>query len=341
MNRRIAVSAIVSLALFCCVTAAQAADQALIEAAKREGELTWYTTQRPPFANAAAAAFEAKYAIKVNQATYTSSDVALRISNEGRGGSPQADIFDGTEGVSALKKEGLVLQWQPDSAKRLPAQYVDPNGYWVAANIYVLSPAFNKDLVPKGGEPRTLDDLLDPKWQGKMVWSSTPTVSGSIGFIGLILTEFGDKKGTEYLHKLAAQNITPILGSPATLNQVVTGEYAIALHVFTGQVADAAAKGAPVAWIPMAPALALFAVIGLPKGAPHPNAGKLMMDFLLSEEGQQIYARYGYITVDPNVPPQDPSLRPDGMHYRALYFTPDQIADLLPKFSSVYQDIFR
>jgi ABC-type Fe3+ transport system substrate-binding protein len=91
----------------------------------------------------------------------------------------------------------------------------------------------------------------------------------------------------------------------------------------------------------MVPALALFAVIALPANAPHPNAGKLMMDFLLSQEGQEIYAKFGYITVDPDVPPQDASLRPDGSHYRALNFTPDQVSDVLPKFARIYQDIFK
>jgi iron(III) transport system substrate-binding protein len=319
----------------------RAADQALIEAAKREGRLTWYTTQRPPFAIAAAEAFKARYGITVDHATYTSADVSLRIANEGRAGSMRADIFDGSDGVTKLKGEGLVLPWLPESAARLPARYVDPARYWAASNTYILSPAFNTNLVPKGGEPKTYEDFLDPKWRGKMVWSSTPTMSGAPGFIGLVLAHQGEEKGLAYLRRLAGQNLAAIMGGPAALNNIVTGEYPVNLQVFTRQVIDAAATGAPVDWIPSMPALAVFAVIGLPKNAPHPNAGKLMMDFLLSREGQQIYTSFGYVAVDPDIPLEDASMRAAAIDRKAHYFSPDQVAELLPKFAKIYEEIFR
>jgi iron(III) transport system substrate-binding protein len=166
-------------------------------------------------------------------------------------------------------------------------------------------------------------------------------MSGAPGFIALALTQLGEEKGVAFLHKLAAQKLTSVMGGPAALNQIVTSEYPIDLHVFTRQVIDAAHKGAPVDWIPTMPALAVFAVIGLPKKAPHPNAGKLLMDFLLSREGQEIYARFGYVAVDPDIPLEDPRMRAAGIDRSAHYFSPDQIAEQLPKFTKIYQDIFR
>ena len=335
--RAVACAALLSLTAMPAV----AADQALVDAAKREGQVVWYTTQRAPFPGAVADAFRAKYGVEVKFAIYSAAEVPLRVSNEGKAGNQQADVFDGTEGVPSLKLEGLVLKWQPDSAKRLAPQFVDPNGYWVATNVYVLSPAFNTNLVPKGSEPKTFEDLLDPRWKGKMVWSATPTMTGPGGFIGAVLDRFGEEKGMDYLRKLHAQNITPILGSPATLNQVVTGEFPIALHVFSGQVADAMGKGVPISWIPMEPAVALLAVVGQPVNAPYPNAGKLLMDFLVSPEGQQIYAQHGHIGVDPAAKAKDAELRPDGIKYRAIYFSPDQIAQLAPRYAGIFRDIFR
>ncbi len=119
----------------------------------------------------------------------------------------QADIFDGTSPTPPLKRAGLVQQWIPPSAELLPPQYVDRDHYWAATNLYVLTPGFNTELVPKGTEPKTYRDLLDPKWKGKMAWNSSPQTSAGPGFIGTVLADMGDEKGLAYLHDLSEQNI--------------------------------------------------------------------------------------------------------------------------------------
>ena len=339
MQMKIAHALVLAAAIFCAP--ALAADQALVDAAKREGRVVWYTTQRPPFAIAAAEAFQAKYGIAVEHATYTSADVSLRIANEGRSGNMRADVFDGSDGVGSLKAEGLVDQWLPDSAKRLPGRFYDANGYWVASNTYILSPAFNTALIPNNGQPKSYEDMLDPKWKGRMVWSTTPTMSGAAGFIGLVLRVYGEEKGLDFLKKLAGQKAMSVMGGPAALNQLVTSEAAFDIHVFTRQVIDQAQKGAPVDWIPEMPALAVFAVIGRPKGAPHPNAGKLLMDFLVTKEGQEIYSKFGYVAVDPDIPLEDERMREAALDRNAHYFSPDEVLDSLPRFVKIYQEIFR
>jgi iron(III) transport system substrate-binding protein len=157
--------AVVVLAIF-VQDSARAADAALIDAAKKEGEVTWYTTQIiDQFARPAAEAFEKKYGIKVNYVRADASDSALRILNEARAGRVQADLFDGIA-APALVKEGVVLDYVPDSSQRLPPQFVDPQHFWVATNLYVYTLGFNTELVPKGTEPKSYEDLLDPKWKG-------------------------------------------------------------------------------------------------------------------------------------------------------------------------------
>ena len=151
---------------------AQAEDPALIAAAKREGTIVWYTTQIvDQFARPAAAAFEKLYpGIRVTLSRTNATTAALKILNENRAGQNQADVFDGTITVVPLKKEGYVLKYIPEAVKSWPAQYRDPEGYWVATNLYVLTPAFNTRLIPPGSEPKTYEALLDPKYRGKMVW---------------------------------------------------------------------------------------------------------------------------------------------------------------------------
>ena len=141
-------------------------------------------------------------------------------------------------------KQGIVASYIPDSAKRLPPQFHDPDGHWAATNLYVLTPGYNTDLVPKGTEPKTFQDLLDPKWKGKMAWNSQPSVAAATGFIGLVLADMGEEKGTAYLQALAKQNVTGLkVAARQVLDEVIAGEYSIALQIFNNHAVISAAQG--------------------------------------------------------------------------------------------------
>jgi iron(III) transport system substrate-binding protein len=322
---------------------AQAADQLLIDAAKKEAQVNWYTTQIiTQFARPAAEAFLKKYGIKVIPLRGGSSELAIKLINEHKAGRVQADVFDGTSTTAAVKPFGVVLKWQPDSAKELPSEFRDAEGYWVANNAFVHTPAFNTNLVPRGTEPRTWHDLLDPKWKGKMAWTSHATSAGAPGFIGIVLRELGDEEGRAYLRALAKQEIVRIGGSSRSVtDQAIAGEYPIVLQIFNHQPFISAQKGAPIDWIPMSPAMAVLSVASVAAGAPHPNAAKLFVEFLISEEGQELFRDHGYIPIAPSISPKEPRLRPDGKLFRGIFFTPEEIEKSLPKWVSIYEDVFR
>jgi iron(III) transport system substrate-binding protein len=331
-----------ALALGLAALPAAAADQALIDAAKKEGSVTWYTTQIiDQFARPAADAFEKKYGVKVNYVRADAAEGVLRIINESRAGHVEADLVDGTD-TQGLIKEGDVLDYMPDSAKELPSQFVDPRHHWVATNLYVYAIGFNTDLVPKGTEPKSYEDLLDPKWKGKMTWSSRSSTTSAPGFIGIVTAAMGEEKAHAYLRELAKQNITPLTESARqVLDQVIAGEYSIALEIVNSHAAISAAKGAPVGWTQPQPSEAVFSVLSMTKAAPHPNAAKLLFDFLVGPDGQKLYRDADYIPVDPAVPPKDPSLRPGGDKFKAMYFSPEEVDDQLPAWTKVYNDLFR
>lgn len=323
---------------------ARAADPTLVEAARREGRVTWYTTQQiDTVVRPLSRAFEAKYGVRVNFVRASTSDVALRIYNEGRARQVQADVFDGSGAGENLKRENLVLQWVPENAvSELGADYVDPEGYWVANTLYVLVPTANTRLVPPGTEPKTFQDLLNPRWSGRMAWNSGPSAGGAAGFIGLVLKEMGEGPGMAYLRDLARQNIAgPKVVSAQIVDQVISGEYQIGLQTFVTQSATAARRGAPIAWIPMQPAMVVFSVMSVTNGAPHPAAAKLLVDFSISEEGQRIFAAGGLLPVHPKAPPLDPSLRPDGQRFRGSFFTPKQTDEAMANWMRIYEDVFR
>ena len=335
--------AVVAAGVSVVAVSVQAAEPALIDAAKKEGEVIWYTTQIiAQLVRPVSVAFEKKYGIKVRSTRANSTELSVKIINESRAGRPQSDVFDGTSTVVPLKKEGFVLQWLPDPAKAYPAAYKDPEGYWVANNLFFLTPGFNTALVPKGTEPRSYQALLDPKWRGKIAWSTSPTSSGGPGFIGTVLTEMGTESGMLYLRELSKQRIANI-GSAAreVLDQVIAGEYLLALQIFNHHTVISAKKGAPVDWIKMEPVTGTLSVISVHKNAPHPNAAKLLVDFITSPEGQNIFRDAEYLPADPAVPALTPSLKPDEGRFRTHFFTPEQTEDNIVAWKKVYDDLFR
>jgi hypothetical protein len=146
---------LVLAAALLAATPSLAADAALIAAAKREGEVTWYTTQIiNQFGRPAIDLFQKSYGIKVTVLRGDAVELAARLISEAEAGQVAADVFDGTSNAPALKKAGIALQWLPDAAQKLPPAYRDAEGYWVATNLYVHTPAYNTDLVPRGSGPR-------------------------------------------------------------------------------------------------------------------------------------------------------------------------------------------
>jgi ABC-type Fe3+ transport system substrate-binding protein len=320
-----------------------AADQAMIDAAKKEGEINWYTSQIVnQYVRPAISAFEKKYGIKVNYFRGNATDIALKVSTEAKAGKVLADVVDGTTTSVMLMRDGHVMQWIPDNTKSFEKQFVDPNGYWVASNFYVLTPGINTEMVKKADIPKTYADLLDPKWKGKMVWNATPSSSAAPGFVGTVLATMGEDKGMEYLRALAKQNVVSVASSGRqVLDQVIAGEYPLALQIFNNHASISARQGAPTTWITLDTSLAVIATISVTKATNKPNAAKLFVEFVTSEEGQKLLAEAGELPVHPNVKPLDPPLRPEDGKFKAIFLTPEQVDQSMPRWAKIYQETFR
>jgi iron(III) transport system substrate-binding protein len=175
-----------------------------------------------------------------------------------------------------------------------------------------------------------------------MAWATHATSSGALGFIGVVLADRGEEPGKAYLRKLAGQNIIQLGGSARTVvDQSIAGEYPVVLQIFNHQPVISARRGAPIDWIRMSPAMAVLCVAGVTRDAPHPSAGKLLVDFFVSDEGQKLFRDADYIPAAPDVPPREPSLRPDGKSFRAIFFSPEEADAAMPHWLDVYNEIFR
>jgi len=322
---------------------ASAADTALIEAAKKEGQVVWYTTLivnqiiRP-----LKDAFEKKY--PGVQLQYTRADdlvTSAKILAEGKAGRVQADVFDGIANMLPLKEAGMVVPFRAPNAADYPDDLKDKDGFWTAVIMYVFTPGINTTLVPKEAAPKTYQDLLDPKYKGKMAWNGSSS-AGAYGFIGNILTSMGQDRGMAYLRALAKQNVVNVEGSSrAVLDQVIAGEYWINLMAFNHHTVISARKGAPSDWLKIEPAPVMLDAVGLLKDAPHPNAARLLLEFLLSEDGQKVFQKFEYLPALPSVPATVAALRPHEGGFKANFLKPEEIHRHISEWQKVAQDLFR
>src|SRR6266545_1011119 len=296
-RHRTALAALLVLAASLASATSYAADAALVDAAKKEGKVVWYTTL---IVNQAIRplkeAFEKKYpGIELQYARADESPTAAKILAEAQASRLQADIFDGISNMVPLKRAGLVVPHGSPSAGKIPADLKDREGYWISILLYVFSPGINTTLVRKEQGPKTYQDLLDPRWRGKMAWNPG-SIAGALGFVGATLTSMGEARGMEYLKALSAQRIVNIeASSRAILDQVIAGEYPMGLMMFNHHTVISAQKGAPSDWLILEPVPVALDAVAILKDAPHPNAARLLVDFLTSEDGQRVLQKTDYL----------------------------------------------
>jgi len=318
-------------------------DPKLLAAAQKEGEVVFYTTQivdqilRPLIKvfGTVAPGVQVKYVRADGLA------LVVRMTNEARAGRVQADMWCMVDGVQALLRGGFATEFEVPSAKSLPAGLVDPNKRWIALNTGVRSAAYNTQLIPPEQAPRNYQDLLNPRFKGKIVWNPK-SMTGAWGFISTVIKGMGDEQGMAYLRALAKQDVVPLpIAIRAVLDRVIAGEYAIGLEMNNTHAAISAAQGAPVKWVPLNPVSETLQVAGVAKGAQHPNAAKLFIDFMTSKAGQEIFRDNDYVPMHPEVHARIPELKPQQGGYRSIVYTPDNLETETTRWAKIYDDLFR
>jgi ABC-type Fe3+ transport system substrate-binding protein len=321
-------------------------DQRLIEGAKKEGQVVIYAAlivnqaMRPIVEG-----FGRKYPfIKLATWRADSEDIVQKAAAEVRANNVVADMIEGTGAGEQAVEANIAQPYYSPAVAGFAQEYRNPTGLWAPTRLSYYGIAYNTKLVPPDKVPKSYDDLLDPRWKGKMAWrigSST----GTPLFLTNLRLAWGEERARAYFDKLRDQKIVNFgAGSARTLvDRVIAGEYAIALNIFAHHPLISKGKGAPVNSQLMDPVASTAATMSVVKGLHHPYAAMLLADYILSKEGQGILARAEYFPVDPDVAPL-PALAPVVPKIAGLpenFIGPDQLIKYTDSSEEIFQKLFR
>jgi iron(III) transport system substrate-binding protein len=269
--------------------AATAVTPQLIEAAKKEGKLAYYTSLDLPVAERVAKAFEAKYpGVAVRVERTGAERVFQRVGQEYASRIHAVDVVQSSDAAHFIvwKREGILAPYVPeDVAKHYPAEHKDPDGMFATFRAWLCLIGYNTNMVKADEAPKSYADLLDPKWAGKMV-KAHPAYSGTIMTATF---QMARDLGWEYFEKLAKQRVLQVQSSADPPKKLALGERAVMADGNEYNMFVEKEKGNPVEIVyPTEGAPLIIGPNAVMKNAPNPNAARLFQSFCFSPEAQQL-----------------------------------------------------
>jgi iron(III) transport system substrate-binding protein len=274
----------------------------LISGAKKEGTVTVYTSANVEDMAVVTAAFDKKYGVKVRVWRGSSETVVQRSVTEARGSRFDADVFEtGGAAMESLHREKLLQAVKSPNFADLDPAALTTHGEWTGTRYNVFVAAYNTKLIKKDELPKSYDDLLDPKWKGKLGIE----VDDSDWF-GAVIDQLGEERGLKLFHGIVATNgISVRKGHSLLANLIISGEVPLALTTYAYRAVQLKNSGAPVDWFAIPPTIARFEGAGVARRAPHPNAAILFFEFMLTD-AQELLRNRDYFPASRKVkPPTD------------------------------------
>jgi iron(III) transport system substrate-binding protein len=271
-----------------------AVTQQLVDAARQEGKVVWYTSIDLPLAEKIAKSFEAKYSGVAVRVERTGAErVFQRIGQEYASGIYAVDVVNSSDAAHFIvwKRDGLLAPYVPeDVAQFYPSEHKDPDGMFASFRVWLSVIAYNTNLVKPEAAPKSFADLLDPKWAGKIV-------KGHPGYSGTIMTatyQMARDLGWDYFEKLAKQRVMQVQSSADPPKKLALGERAVMADGNEYNIFQMKEGGQPVEVVyPIEGAPLIVGPNGVFKNAPNPNAARLFQSYCFSVEAQQFIIDFG------------------------------------------------
>lgn len=304
----------------------------LVDGAKKEASLIWYTSTSTEDIKRLFDAFNKKYPfIKSEFFNAGSAGVLNRILNEARAGKIFFDVVSirGVETQQLVKEGFLQPSASPESAA-YPPGFKDAKGYWVdyfdAYNVI----AYNTKLVPKEYAPKSWDDLLDPRWKGRIAMDDE-----MYSWYAAMAVAWGRERAQRFMKALAKQDIQLRSGQTLIAQLMAAGEFHMGMAL-AHRIEKMKEQGAPVEWVTtLDPITVSLHPVGVAAKAPHTNSAKLFIDFLLSKEGQQLLLAIGRTPARPGV---DTKMQAKNLK---LFPIPPALGESYNRYQKEFREIFR
>jgi iron(III) transport system substrate-binding protein len=265
----------------------------LIDAAKKEGQIVYYTSTDLPVAEKLAKAFEAKYpGIAVRVERTGAERVFQRIGQEYASNIHAVDVVNSSDASHFIvwKRDGILLPYVPEDVAKYPAEHRDVDGQFASFRVWLSIIAYNTNMVKAEEAPKSFANLLDPKWKGKIVKAHP-------GYSGTIMTatyQMQRDLGWSFFEQLAKQNIMQVQSSADPPKKLDLGERAVMADGNEYNIFQMKEAGRPVAPVYAAEGSPLIiGPNGIFKSSPNPNAAKLFQSFALGREAQQLIIDVG------------------------------------------------
>jgi ABC-type Fe3+ transport system substrate-binding protein len=263
---------------------------AILAKAKEEKILVLYSTTEVKDHTALVEAFQKRYPfVQPKASRVASSSMAAKVLQEHRAGVHVFDVLSAGEvPLYAISGAGLFQPYNSPERSAYPEGFKDKESLWTSMYHNAGTIQYNTNLVKPDDVPKSYDDLLHPKWKGKMVMDST-----EFEWYALMLEILGREKGLQFMRSLAKQDLNFRPGKALITTILIGGEFGLAVMNNDHLTQAAKMRGAPLDSVAAYPVISRVHPIALGRYAPHPNVGKLFIDFVLSEEGQKILESLG------------------------------------------------
>ncbi len=265
--------------------APQERQQRLYELAKNEGEAVIYANMDVSAMKPLTDGFMKRYpGTKAASVHFSGAAIITRLDVEARAGKPVSDVvLSGQLGVLALIEKKIAMRYRSPEREFFRDGLKDKDGLWTAYMTNVMVSAYNTRQIKKEEAPRTVEDLLKPRWKGKLTMDSQSYV-----WFGTMLQYLGEEAGLRFMRQLNEQNISHQRGRRLMTQLVAAGEFDMAVETNLNSVLTLNKQGAPLSFAPIQPYFLSPSLVFMSANAPRPYTGALFIDYLLSEDGQKI-----------------------------------------------------
>ena len=321
-------------------------EQILVEGARKEGKVVLYSSLIAQIVlRPLTEAFMKKYPfIKAEYWRAESEKIVPKVLAERSANSLLADVVEGSGIATGMEAANAAQPFTSPGIDATLPQYRDPNRLWAATRISFMGSAYNTKMLKGDDVPKTFEALLNPSLKGKIAWRAGSESGGAQLFITNLRTAWGEEKADAYFQKFSQQKVVNFSASArALVDRVMAGEYAVALDIYMQHASISADQGASVASQPMPIVPSTNGTVMYPIGAPHPYAGMLLIDYMLSPEGAKVLVDVYEIPADPSVPPKPQLLKhiPRLNGLQENFLSPEALAKNLPKTNEVWEKYFR